>query len=462
MRLSRNNNNSKLYPPYLYQKICNYNDLDVLRSKVIANITNDMTSLVQFQSNKNRYDPVPLLIVSSYIVKQYFKLENCIILSNPRLDGDSMNQICYDIEPAFIGENIRRHKSKFNSLKEGIKVHTIPHRTFAIITPREAFMKVVALCKKWTFLEIKIPDNQLKKDDTTTEEDEAFVLIVCCSNCHDKTKTKESLWTPEFANLVSKAMKKNLVATETTRKKHHGSSGKYYGFGLISKYAINNNHLSIDEFAGNSVSNLAVRPVIDILKKDIAYMISRHASVLPLGVYCACLLISSMIHFASMCPEKCADIIDLVNKSEINNHHICISNWICEDAKTLEFHQEFDSSYTFLCVPFWDKTKFQDPNNKKARQSHLPKKGNANFLFKWSSHKHEDIFLPIEMTDGISILFSGFGCYHRQHRTDSDGIFWNYGTYLNRSFYHKLRCSVARCLNISSTEDTNPDRRKTV
>ena len=62
------------------------------------------------------------------------------------------------------------------------------------------------------------------------------------------------------------------------------------------------------------------------------------------------------------------------------------------------------------------------------------------------------MYLPIEMDDGVSIFFSGYGCYHRQHKTD-DGVFSNIASYQNRQFYHKLRMSIIRCL----TPDENID-----
>lgn len=75
-------------------------------------------------------------------------------------------------------------------------------------------------------------------------------------------------------------------------------------------------------------------------------------------------------------------------------------------------------------------------------------KGSANFIFKWQSIKEKQnlMYLPIEMDDGVSIFFSGYGCYHRQHRTN-DGVFWNIASYQNRQFYHKLRMSIIRCLS---------------
>ena len=431
---SKQGNKNTAFSPYEYLKMLRYEALNVLRAQIVSKIETDINTLCRNSSNADRYQPVPLLIVSHKIVRQYFKYSNVVIFSNPQFEKDCDDQIFYDDNPSFIGENVQFALSKIKSMKDGIKVHLIKHKTLAILTPRYEFMNLISQHKGREFLEVKVPDVHLHEDDEPNKE---YILIACCSNTHDSDIQKESLWTPNFAAAVYKSLSKNLVGTPANHK-HHGCIGKYHGFGLISKYSLNDN-LSINEFAGNSVYNPRVSSILDILKKDVAYMINRHQNVLPLGVYAGFLLITSMVEFASTHPDKCADVLELVRISEINNLHICLSNWVCHNAETLKFHQEFDSTYTFLGVPFWDREQFVGKRGKDVQ-------GTANFLFKWSSKdSNKNCILPIEMSDGTTILFSGFGCYHRQQRTN-EGTFWNYGTYHNKSFYQKFRCSLARCL----------------
>ena len=140
--------------------------------------------------------------------------------------------------------------------------------------------------------------------------------------------------------------------------------------------------------------------------------------------------------------HDCADLLSILHENEIDRNCISCSNWICWNAETKHFHQEMDSSYTFISVPYWHPDYY-----KPFMRSY--NKGKANFIFKWTSKdspESETRYLPLEMSDGMSVLFSGFGCYHRQHLTN-DGTFWNFASYQNKQFYDKLRMSIIRSLS---------------
>ena len=42
-----------------------------------------------------------------------------------------------------------------------------------------------------------------------------------------------------------------------------------------------------------------------------------------------------------------------------------MSNYICEDAETSEFHQEYGSMYTFISMPQWDTNEFVSKKSNK-------------------------------------------------------------------------------------------------
>ena len=137
------------------------------------------------------------------------------------------------------------------------------------------------------------------------------------------------------------------------------------------------------------------------------------------------------------------ELNNLLRLNGIDDNGIMTSNWVCGNAEMTNFHQETDGSYTLLSVPFWDM------NDLRSKNITL---GNANFVFKWTSsnvEQSEQRYLPIKMSSGVSIFFSGFGCYHRQHRTDTE-MFWNIGSYQNRSFFQNLKKSIIRCMYDSS------------
>ena len=151
-----------------------------------------------------------------------------------------------------------------------------------------------------------------------------------------------------------------------------------------------------------------------------------------------------MLDFARSHPNECAAIIDILDRNGISNKAFSCSNWICSDASTKFFHQETDSSYTFITVPYWNKEE-------------IAKKGVANFIFRWTSKvgdNDSNRYLSLQMDDGINILFSGFGCYHRQHRVDNKPFF-NFASYQNRSFFHKLRMSIIRCIMTTRADGNN-------
>ena len=147
-----------------------------------------------------------------------------------------------------------------------------------------------------------------------------------------------------------------------------------------------------------------------------------------------------MYSLSHLVPSQCSKLIDIIEEANRNINNVSVSNWICENAHTKLFHQEFDSSYTLIATPFWDIDCFNESKTLK---------GEANFVFKWTScslPSNEQKYLPLTMKDGINILFSGFGCYHRQHRTNK-GLFWNIACYQNSQFYDKLRASIIRLIS---------------
>ena len=112
-------------------------------------------------------------------------------------------------------------------------------------------------------------------------------------------------------------------------------------------------------------------------------------------------------------------------------------------------------THLFLC--HYEIIQVSSKKNKKSRvdQSHSGtdesgkiEMGTANFVFPWTSNtvEHDNHrYFPIKMSHEASILFSGFRCYHHQHRTNNDK-FLNYASYQNRAFYHKLQRSIIRCI----------------
>ena len=63
---------------------------------------------------------------------------------------------------------------------------------------------------------------------------------------------------------------------------------------------------------------------------------------------------SSMNDIIHQFPTECEELIQLLNLEGVEGSMMCTSNWVCENAETLKFHQEIDSSYTIISTPHWN------------------------------------------------------------------------------------------------------------
>ena len=171
---------------------------------------------------------------------------------------------------------------------------------------------------------------------------------------------------------------------------------------------------------------------------------------------------------------KCKELYDLLqNTNGIDSNTMSTSNWICHNAETQQFHQEKDSSYTIINVPYWDnanneinddcKREFRSTKRSKVseqssmfKHSKMSKTENknisraqVNFEFQWTSQLETDNdskkYLSLQMHDGLTLFYSGFACYHRQH-CRKKGEFWNLSCYQNKRFFDNMKKSIERSI----------------
>ena len=439
LRFSRlqNSNCTNTLSRYGYIKTRRRNILRRIRYTILKKIETDILSFRMYdKSSVEKYDPVPLIIVSQQLIKEYISFDNVIILQNPQIEKTNMQEVFYDASPKFVGKNLLKKRIFFEQYGVGIDVGKIPKKHIAIIVPELEFQTLIPTLKK-KFLFIKVPDH--KPNPQYDEEfEKTYILLMYATN---KAITKETndvhIWNKEFSDTITKHLKVNLRGSRRNSK-HHRCIGKYFGFGIISKYNVSEN-LSVGYFAGNTKECDSVKEVIGILKQDLCHSIEQFKGSIPMLLYCGFSLTSALIQIIQLNKKHCWKLSQMIENNGISVDGISISNWICKDAQTLDFHQEYDSSYTFISVPYWEKKNKEDNTEQR--------KGTANFIFKWTTNDEDNYlhrYLPLKMTDGITIFFSGYGCYHRQHRTNN-GTFWNFASYQNRTFFQKLRKSIIRC-----------------
>ena len=164
------------------------------------------------------------------------------------------------------------------------------NHVLAILLPKSQFVPILNTIKR-NFVFIDVPEYCVKKKqqsknstDTNLPEENEFVLIMLSSNEKNKVKP-QYLWTKEYGDQVYENMRANISCSETNEK-HHGLNGKYFGFGLISKYALQKN-LSINTFAGNNAHNSEIRST---LREKLHVLMNNQQNVLPLSLFCGFLL----------------------------------------------------------------------------------------------------------------------------------------------------------------------------
>ena len=411
---------------------------------IMQNIKTDLKLFMQHGSNNAvKYDPVPILVLSNLMIASYINFENCIILQNPKFDGPLSRNVCYDPVPKHIGNNLKKDKLFFMQYGVGVKLYKVKDSRVAILCPLSEF-ELIMRNQQMQFLKIIVPDIKLDKKESVPEFEEKYDLLMLSKTEKANNLPMNLKFNKKFVNLLETNMRVNMKGTNG-HQKHHGCLGKYFGYGLISKYAMKDN-LSISDFAGNDPNNPKVTTIISQLIRTTNDLFKRYNSVLPMAVYCGFSLVSALISVAALHNGKCHNLNKLIQKYKSDEmNFVPISNWICKNAETLVFHQEYDSSYTMISTPYWEKNDVCTDTNKQTQQG---SSGTANFVFKWTTsdpNNREHRYFPVMMSEGVSIFFSGYGCYHRKHRTNNED-FWNFASYQNRSFYHKMRMSVIRCL----------------
>ena len=103
------------------------------------------------------------------------------------------------------------------------------------------------------------------------------------------------------------------------------------------------------------------------------------------------------------------------------------SHFINVDAQTHSPHTERDCTYTLLGVP---------------RQEDVHKK-----KYCFEIHLNTTVTLAFDMTEGVSILFSGYLLTHRQQRLAGDNFFSN-AAYANGQLFSNAKQSLNRAKQI--------------
>ena len=78
-----------------------------------------------------------------------------------------------------------------------------------------------------------------------------------------------------------------------------------------------------------------------------------------------------------------------------------LSGWFCNNARTSDFHQESDSSYTAICVPFFDDELLKELDSFK-------------FQFSWNRSNSFAHGFDVLLEPGCVLYYNGRLIFHRQ------------------------------------------------
>ena len=453
-KISKNNKSKSQLSRYIIAKkklhIMSQYILNYLSSKIKDDITFHLKNISTNQHKLLEFVPTPIVTLSFKMISKYINFDNTIILQHPRFDCPKSNDLIYDKQPIHIGSNISSHNlGKPNIV---VKLSELKNKRLTLLIEKQQFFNIIKKKGSKNVIEIKIPDTTVlsNKDINLIPKNlqKDYVLLLLASNNNHGLKTNsDRKWDNQFTLKIQKRLKKNMSTSKKNPSKHFKSCGDYYGFGLIGKYELKN-HMSVFQFAGNESPDDEVQNLLKIFAKDIDYGFNRMLDVLPNSIYCGFCIMSSIAKIILENKEKCPEIYkELTESNGISESYISTSNWLCHNAETLEFHQEYDSSYTFISVPIFNYDKLN--KEKKNQQLSKPYLRNRDtiFEFKWtkklSTIEADDTVLQIKMEDGVGLFYSGFGCYHRQNLNRCTD-FWNYSSYQNKSFLQKFRSSLIR------------------
>lgn len=121
------------------------------------------------------------------------------------------------------------------------------------------------------------------------------------------------------------------------------------------------------------------------------------------------------------------------------------SVYVCENAKTKQFHTEMDCAYTMIISPKFHDT--VDSNNP------------FSFQFLCDGEASGGKIIEILLSQGTTIYYNGYGICHHQtclqdnSSTKKTNIFWNISCYTNkRLFDHTIQSMILLydCLSYSS------------
>ena len=415
------------------------------RLKMLSNCHSDI-----FQPRKSTV----FLTINKQTLLSNFKYENnVLVLQGPRLQS---NNLVFDSEPLHIGigitltkQNPSFHKESNNNVmnfykKRNKKVNRLVQCRMIIVCSKEALDNAVnypSSSLHINFLSISQHNSNNESSTKTMSSqqhisnfstDEYAILLIASNPKLSSDTTKYPLFDTKTIKSIQHTRNPNVKSKNGD--KHNSSYGNYYGFGIINKYRILDG-LSFGKFESKKRSDDELDKLIaSNLNQQFSLIVQRLESTLNGCVTSGNDQINSLIKFGRMSTAN-ESFITQTNSSNfmINN---CFSMWVCQNARTEEFHQEVDSSYTTIGVPITTE------NQMKSAQSMY------KFQYRWNPIDNLDSNgIDIGLHSGMSLLYNGLGLFHRQVPCSieyTEKTFWNLSMYHNYRLFNSISKSINR------------------
>ena len=148
-------------------------------------------------------------------------------------------------------------------------------------------------------------------------------------------------------------------------------------------------------------------------------------------------LFKALTNIVNKRSDTCYEILQTLSNEGITSEYFSLSNWVCLNACTMDYHQDKDASYSMICVPYinYEKSPVYNDN-----------KGSYAFSFCWDNSVSDEAKISFFLETGVGIYFLGPSCNHRQDMIE-EGVLINLSSYQNSRLYSNLKCSINRCLS---------------
>ena len=257
---------------------------------------------------------------------------------------------------------------------------------------------------------------------STPNDDPSGQLIIFAGILNlDKVATK--VWNETDTKLL-KQCKPNIIQ----KNNHHHSTGYYCSFGNKGSFE-KNIHTSVGQYKSKRCNSEEKQKIIteksNLKEYECCEEIGRAVGRLSKMIRNIKHKISPVLNVGFNLQR---DNVDVNFKKVLSSNYGCWQSSICVNAQTKEFHTEKDCTYTLITIP--------NQSNMKDNQKRY------KFLFRFNEKK----YCSIQLSIGMSFIFSGTYLTHRQYANVNDDMnisdFFNVASYGNKRLFCHLNKSL--------------------